>query len=288
MTATELPAGLQPGGRFDEWQRAPVRYVVADVDGTLVGLDGRPSPAVAAATRRLAEAGIPVGFATGRMRLAVAPLQDQLELAGPHVLHNGAEVRADQRTIAAWPLKPAEVAAILAMATSNGAYVELYDEDGFWVSAADERARPHWQILGREPLGVITDAADLDGPVFKATFVLFAPQDVAPIAAAVAELDLSGGPASSPITPDLRYVNVTRPAVEKGRALASAAEHLEVPLANVMAIGDAGNDLPMLARAGTAVAMGQADDEVRAAAHLVAPTVEKDGAATAMTLTTGD
>jgi hydroxymethylpyrimidine pyrophosphatase-like HAD family hydrolase len=49
-----------------------------------------------------------------------------------------------------------------------------------------------------------------------------------------------------------------------------------------VAVGDAANDLPLLAVAGTAIAMGQAAPEIIAASHLVAPGVDAYGAAVAL------
>lgn len=274
-----LPAGFRPGGRFDRWDPQPARYVVADVDGTLVGTSGVASEAVVAAAARAAEAGIRVGFATGRMRLAVVELWDHLRLQGPHVLHNGAEVRADQRTIASWPLPRASIEAVLELADTLDLYVELYVEDGYLVSRWDERARPHWGLLGHDPLGVVTDPDELDGDVLKATFGLFDPDDVAPLVDALRGAGLAAGPAVSPVTPSMTYVNATDARVDKGTALAAAVGHLDVPLASVVAVGDAANDASMLAIAGTAIAMGQADAELQEVAHLVAPSVDDDGVA---------
>lgn len=281
MTSTPvgLPAGFRPGGRFDRWRPEPVRYVVADVDGTLVGPSGTPSQGVVDAARRAAEAGIRVGFATGRMRLGVTDLWERLRLPGPHVLHNGAEVRADQRTIASWPLTPEGVAILLDLADTLDLYVELYVEDGYHVSRWDERARPHWELLGHDPLGVVTDATEVEEPVLKATFAVFEPEAVPALVDALDGAGLRAGPAGSPVTPHITYVNATDRAADKGAAVAAAAGHLDVPLASVLAVGDADNDAPMLAVAGTAIAMGQADEALVAAAHLVAPTVDEDGVA---------
>ena len=48
-----------------------------------------------------------------------------------------------------------------------------------------------------------------------------------------------------------------------------AAEHLGIPLSRTIAIGDSGNDLPMLRAAAVAVAMGNAGEAVRREADLV-------------------
>ena len=98
---------------------------------------------------------------------------------------------------------------------------------------------------------------------------------------------LAAGPAGSPVTPHITYVNATDRRADKGAAMAAAAGHLDVPLASVVAIGDAGNDAPMLALAGTAVAMGQAEPELHEAAHLIAPSVEDDGVAAVLRAVVG-
>lgn len=280
--ADPLPEGITPGGRFEDWQPHPPAYVVVDIDGTLVGPDGGPSPAVATALRKVQAAGLPCGFATGRMRLAVEALWQQLRAVGPHVLHNGAEVRAGGRTLASWPLTPDQVRAVAGITRALGTYVEVYVERGYFVSDEREAAQAHWHMLGLDPLGLL-DALDPDGDaVLKATFGLFGEEPMQPLLDALADAGLNAGPAHAPMTPGIRYVNATHPDASKGRALTAAAQHLGVPLAAVVAVGDAPNDLDMFAVAGTAIAMGQASDEVRAAAHLIVPAVTDDGAATAL------
>jgi Cof subfamily protein (haloacid dehalogenase superfamily) len=278
-----LPTGLLPGGRFGDWSLTRPQYLVADVDGTLVGPSARASAGVVAATRRAAAAGLAVGFSTGRMRLAVGPLWDQLRLPGPHVLHNGAEVRASGATLAAWPLSRQGLEAVFRTAAALDAYAEIYVPEGFLVTARDERARPHWDILGHEPLGIATSAADVgDAAVLKATFAILDGSSPAPIVEALESAGLRAGPAGSPLTPRLTYVNATDPMVDKGRAVTTAAAHLGVPLAATVAVGDAANDLPMFAVAGTAIAMGQSPAAVKAAAHVVVPEVDADGVAHAI------
>ncbi len=63
----------------------------------------------------------------------------------------------------------------------------------------------------------------------------------------------------------------------KAAAIRFIAEHLGIPMENTAAIGDGNNDLPMLACAHRAVAMGNSTPEVLRMADYVTGTVEEDG-----------
>jgi len=70
--------------------------------------------------------------------------------------------------------------------------------------------------------------------------------------------------------------------VNKGASLARVASRLGIPMEQVMAIGDNGNDVPMLRAAGVGVAVGNATDEAKAAADVVTLSNEACGVAAAI------
>lgn len=70
--------------------------------------------------------------------------------------------------------------------------------------------------------------------------------------------------------------------VNKGTALKELARQLDIPMSQVMAIGDNGNDVPMLQAAGIGVAMGNATDAARAAADYITLPCEHFGVAAAI------
>jgi HAD superfamily hydrolase (TIGR01484 family) len=78
------------------------------------------------------------------------------------------------------------------------------------------------------------------------------------------------------------WLDLAPEGVSKASGLAEVAARLGVAQENVLAIGDGRNDIEMLEWAGRGVAMGQAPDEVKAAADAVTDTVENDGAAVEM------
>lgn len=77
-------------------------------------------------------------------------------------------------------------------------------------------------------------------------------------------------------------MEITHPDAAKGTAIEQLSRLLDIPMENIMAIGDSGNDVTMLRRAGLGIAMGNAPDFVKAAADAVTETNLNDGAAIAI------
>lgn len=273
---TELPPDVAPGGRFDEWAPHVPRFVVADVDGTLLGRSPEASEPVVSALRETQSAGLRVGFATGRMRAAVEPLWLQTRAAGPHVLHNGAMVRAGGRTLRTWPLTEDQATRLLEVCREHDLYAEMYVGDGYLVTDDRPEASVHWGMLRQEPAGFADQLDPGRDEIVKSTVAVFdGPPD--PVLALIEDAGLVCGVATSPLAPGVSFINVTHPDADKGRALEHAASHIDVSLPDVIAIGDGHNDLSMLQRVGTAIAMGQAEPEIKDVAHLVVPEVDVDG-----------
>lgn len=74
-------------------------------------------------------------------------------------------------------------------------------------------------------------------------------------------------------------VEATAPGVDKGSGLRKLCDLLGVDIARVIAVGDSDNDIPMLRAAGLGVAMGNANERVKAVADWIAPSLEEDGVA---------
>lgn len=77
-------------------------------------------------------------------------------------------------------------------------------------------------------------------------------------------------------------MEITHPDAHKGRGLEEACRLLDIPVECTMALGDSGNDIAMLRRAGLGVAMGNAPDFVKEAADVVSDRYDEDGAAKAI------
>lgn len=89
-------------------------------------------------------------------------------------------------------------------------------------------------------------------------------------------------PGTETVNCDGANLEVLLPGVSKGAALTLLAEEWGIPMEEVIAVGDSGNDLGMFAVAGMPVAMGNGSPAARAAARLVTDTNDRDGIAKAI------
>jgi HAD superfamily hydrolase (TIGR01484 family) len=76
-----------------------------------------------------------------------------------------------------------------------------------------------------------------------------------------------------------RFVMLTRPDGTKEHAVTEVLARLNVPKSAAIGIGDGDNDLHLFNAVGLKIAMGNATENLKAAADLIAPTIDKDGLA---------
>jgi hydroxymethylpyrimidine pyrophosphatase-like HAD family hydrolase len=247
--------------------------VALDIDGTILDLGEQLSPAVRAAVGAVAAAGVQVVLATGRSVFSVEPVLHTLGLGdGCSIASNGAvlfqyhpvEVLAtttfDPRPAVEMVLDRVPDALVAVEVVGDGYRVNRHFPAGeingrMWIEDVDQLvSEPVTRVIIRDPQSSATDFVRLAGSLGLHGINYYVGY--------TAWLDLA---------PD---------GVSKASALRSVAERLGVNRADVLAIGDGRNDLEMLEWAGRGVAMGQAPDEVKAAADAVTGTLEEDGAAT--------
>ncbi len=76
---------------------------------------------------------------------------------------------------------------------------------------------------------------------------------------------------------DYSSLEISPPCVSKGNALLQLSDLLQIPVGNTAAVGDSDNDLSMLHAAGFSVAMGNANEQVKCAAHFITDDCDHNG-----------
>ncbi|MBJ2248320.1 MULTISPECIES: HAD family hydrolase [Pseudomonas] len=258
----------------------PIRFVLSDVDGTLLHPDHSLSQRTADAIRAMREAGVLFSLASGRPPKAMRHLIETFGIDVPVAGFNGGTlVNPDGSILVAHHL-PAEAALVTLALFSAEPDVEVWVfADGDWL-----RRDPPGPMVQREADGLGY------GPVVVESFEPYLDRVDKIVAASnntqlLVELEAQLQPKVKGLAQVSRsqpvYLDVTAMLANKGEALRTLAEHLGVPLEQTAAIGDGGNDPAMFHVAGLSIAMGQAEETVKRQASVVTGSNIEDGAAQA-------
>ncbi len=259
---------------------AAIRLLVSDIDGTLVRDDKTLSDANRAAIRALEADGVAVTLISARPPSGIFWLARTLALAGPFAAFNGGTLfDADGTIHFAHRLAADDADAMLRLIEAPGATPWVFADGAWFVTNLGGRylARER-RASGVEPL-VRTDFSALGGRIDK---IVCVSDDEALLARIEEQAKAAIGARATIARSQAHYLDVTHRLANKGDGIAALAAANAVNLSNVAALGDMTNDLPMFARAGLSVAMGQAPADVRAAADITAETNERDGVADAI------
>jgi Cof subfamily protein (haloacid dehalogenase superfamily) len=259
---------------------APIRLLVADVDGTLVTPEKTLTRAAIEAVLALPPAGIMFAITSGRPPRGMAMLVEPLQLTTPIAAFNGGLfVNPDMSVIEQHVIPQPHVAPAIALLESHGLDVWLYRGADWFVR---DLAGPH---VDRESATVqfaprlVGGYDDLTDNVAKIVGVSDDHDRVAATAAAVRE-QLGDDVSASQSQP--YYLDVTHPDANKGTVVHYLASRYGVPSEQVATIGDMPNDVLMFAHSGLSIAMGNASVEVQRAARRVTTSNRDDGFAAAV------
>jgi Cof subfamily protein (haloacid dehalogenase superfamily) len=257
-----------------------IRLLVSDVDGTLVRHDKSLSDANRDAVRALIADGVPATLISARPPSGMIWLAEALGISGPLGAFNGGTLfNADGTILFAHRIEAADAAIMIEMFKAAKVSIWAF-ADGKWYTDDLDHSRVARERLASnlEPI-LRTDFHDLCGRIDKIVGV----SDDRPLLQSLEKKGQAAiGARATIVQSQVYYLDITHRLANKGDGIAALAKAMKVDLANVAALGDMPNDLPMFARAGLSVAMGQAPEDVRNAADEVAAANDDDGVADAI------
>jgi Cof subfamily protein (haloacid dehalogenase superfamily) len=259
-----------------------IRLLALDLDGTLMDDDmvlksERVRQAIAAAQER----GVAVTLATGRMFDYTLPFAQDLGITAPLICYQGGLIRAPDADTPIYraTMEPGLIHDMLEWRARQKWQFVLYADDAVFL---DERQYPmtFYQDMLGERLIWVDDLAAVPEQHEPVKFLVFVePPEAENV---LAELRRLFGERMELTRSHARIVEGNPSGVSKGDALRRLAEYLNISRAEVMAVGDQDNDIPMVSWAGLGVAMGNGSPRIKAIADWVAPPVTEDGAAVAI------
>jgi hydroxymethylpyrimidine pyrophosphatase-like HAD family hydrolase len=259
------------------------RLAVFDIDGTLFDPTGAIRPRVRRAVLAVREAGTRVMLATGRSPWGVLDAARDLGLTGPHVTMNGAMFSDPFTDEVEWArtLTAEVLAEAIEFAREVGTRPTVNLVHGYAIESDSDGSIPAdvgaWMRTPRLHLvRSLTEVADR-GPLR-----FYVPTGHERHWRAVELAQRMFGGRAAIVWGDEQGVEILAPGTNKGAGVRIAAESLGYSRDDVMAVGDASNDLEMLEWAGRSAAMGNASADVLAAAGIVVPSSDEDGVVSAI------
>ena len=210
------------------------KAVAVDIDGTITDYNKKLHLEAILALRRLEEAGIPIILATGNVRAITYGLWRFIGATGPMVCENGGVVWHPE-----WdePIIRADGARARQCAIEMSNQINV-DAEGITTNA--------WR---------------------ESEWCLFADEDLDSVNSWVSNSEYS----------DLSVVrtgfaiHIMEPHLSKGEGLKVALQQIGIDAKDVLAVGDAPNDIPMFELVGQSVAVGGCFDSLAAVASVVSP-----------------
>ena len=260
--------------------RAGIRFLLADVDGTLVTQDKVLTDRAIKAVRKLKEADIGFAVTSGRPPRGMSMLIEPLDLRTPIAAFNGGVVVDRTMTVLEQQCVPEDLVAPIAdLMHSFDLSVWIYRGADWYVPdlVGAHVDREAWTVKF-EPILM----KGLDGLTDHVAKIVGVSDDHDAIErASVAAHDRFGthvaAAASQPY-----YLDVTHPDANKGWVCKYLARTFGISVELIATIGDMPNDTLMFAQSGLSIAMGNATDEVKVKAIEVTSSNEDEGFAEAV------
>jgi hypothetical protein len=252
--------------------------LLLDLDGTLLDEGDRIHPRTLEALRAASRDGVRVMVATGRSELATIPVLEQLGIEHPAVVFNGAGVwcPSARRLIEERVLSERTIARAVRFGVEGG-YMTVAMCAGVKYATAPRDAAELGALKDMKGLVTVPAEALLDRRALRITFFsnrhATSDEFAAQIETAIAQpIYTTHFPlACLPHHRESRMLvaDIHPPCKGKAEALRWLQEEHGVDPERVVAVGDAGNDVPMMRAAGLGVAMGNAYPDALAAADRV-------------------
>ncbi len=253
-----------------------IRLVAIDLDGTLLNSSKELPAGTAEVFMEARRSGLKISIVTGRNACSVRALGKVLRFTGPHASSGGALVSGNggRPVYTRHPLTLEDSRQIVEICRRWNLNLFFQNDRRILMENGDrhlkEVTRPYYPCFPQACNDIL---AELHFKPLKATIY----GESKDLESARIDFEHCGG-CFHATTAGEEDIEITSAGVNKGSALREISAVTGIPLKNIMAIGDSPNDLSMFQEAGVAVAVANALPEVKAAAHVIAPSNDEAGA----------
>lgn len=286
-----------------------IELIVSDMDGTLLNEKMKVSETNAKAIKTAMKKGIHFMVATGRGFTEAQPLLEEVGINCSFITLNGAQVYNEEGSVIQnIGIDKQSVHEIVAEIKKRNLYCEMTTSNGIYSDNKAKRIESVASLLFETnpdttyKMAVVLAAARLeimninyvedyeqlvhDDSIEVLKIIAFSDDGRKVLGPLTEELEKSGELAiTASFVNNIEINNIN---AQKGIALEAAAKKLNIPLENIMTLGDNFNDVSMLKVAGYSFAMENAEEEVKTYARYITTSNNNDGIAHALTLALTD
>lgn len=263
-----------------------IKLLALDMDGTLLNEEKELMQPQIDAIHKAVKAGVTVVLCTGRPLVGVKPFVQQLGFDTEDeyiIVNNGCSTHSTKDwALIDWEELSAEDVRYLAGFTENeDVQISLFDEEDYFVLAekANDRVNLDASLVGMTPQPIgLDEATSGKHRFFEAMFV-----------GEKEHIDIFENQHNPVLSKDYSTVRSQDYLLEllpngasKASGLKKLSDRLGILPEEIMAMGDANNDLEMIEFAGLGIAMGNANEQVKAIAQDITDTNENNGVAKAI------
>lgn len=249
--------------------------VAFDMDGTLLNNQREILPETLAVLAKIRQKGIKVILVTGRHHSVIYPYYHQLDLNTPAICCNGTYLYdfKQQHYLNARPMTKAQAKTLLSLVNKHKIHTLLYTDEYMTYEEQDDHLTALFKWIDTLPeflhptIQHVTDFHD----------VIENSKEIFKFATSSHNLEALRAFSDEVLTLNefecewswINRADVSLKGNSKGNGLANWAKNEAIPLENIIVFGDSYNDLSMFKRAGLSIAMGNANDEIKAQADRV-------------------
>ena len=248
--------------------RDKIKAVFFDIDGTLVSFNTHRVPESALrAIKRLRERGIKVFIATGRLLRHTEVVKD-IEVDGYITVNGSYCITAEGETIYECHFPKETVEKVFALEQKYGFTAAVMTHEDIYVDNLAGRPQEVADMINITPV-----EADLNEIISTQNVLQMCPY----ISPELEQIVMPQIPECVASRWTDKFMDINIRGIDKSVGASKVMEYYGLSLAEAMAFGDGGNDVPIVRDVGLGVAMDNGCDELKAVADYITSSVDEDG-----------
>lgn len=252
-----------------------IKGIILDVDGVIVGEKigfNSPNPHIDVINKlkEIRSKGISISLCTAKPHFSIGKIIKEAGLNNYHIADGGSVIinPIENKIVKKYVIDKKAVKEILKMYISNNVYTEFYTVDNYFIQKNQECdiTKKHIHILQDNP--VVLDNLQEESLKYEVTKIMpiaLDEKDQIRVTKLFEEMNtgltLSWG--IHPVANPLKFGIITDAGISKQQGAIEISKNMNVPLKNILAVGDSTSDWQFIELCGYGAAMGNASEKLK-------------------------